>query len=69
MSERILAQVDDDDAELGITYRLLVTRSAAGKPGGFVTISRAEDGNDFEEFCVEVPDLSVFAPAVEWARG
>lgn len=69
MGDRILVQATEEDPDLGITYRMQVTRSAAGKPGGFVTISRVEDGNDYDELCIEVPDLSVLAPAVEWARG
>lgn len=69
MGDRILVQATEEDAELGIAYHLIVSRSPMGPPGGFVTVRRTEGGGDEDELTVAVPDLSVLAPAVEWARG
>lgn len=69
MSDRVLVHETEEDDDLGVTWHLVVSRSAAGRPGGFVEVARVDQANDEETLVIQLPDLAVLAPAIEWARG
>lgn len=69
MSDRTLVHVREQDAQLGIDYHLTVHRSSLGAPGGFVEITRVEDGGDEDTLSIQLSDLRVLRAVIEWADG
>lgn len=69
MGDRILVHEREEDDDLGVTYHLIVQRSSLGRPGGFVSIARVQEGGDEEELSIQLEDLRVLSAAVGWADG
>ena len=71
MADRTLLEYEEPRNPEGPHWKLAIERSAAGRPGGLVTISYASvDGSiPSTEMTVVLEDLRVLQPALDWADG
>lgn len=71
MADRRLVQYEEQRLADGPHFTLIVDRSAAGPPGGLVTIHyRSVDGTlPEQQLTVVMDDLRRLQPALDWANG
>lgn len=71
MADRTLVEYEEPRAPEGPFWTLSVERSAAGAPGGLITIKvRSFDGTLPEQaMTIVLEDLRALQPALDWANG
>lgn len=72
MADRTLVEYEESRNPTGPYWTLAVERSAAGAPGGLVTIRESfPPGSPFtsREMTIVLEDLRILQPALDWANG